>query len=104
MHTKQPNRNSFLPVLAEQSPYLLEDFGVELGWHCKSMSARQGCEVLVAQLQLHGARMKMRFAQPASDHLRKAHERGFKLAYIGGIFVVSVFVADRLGCDIGTDF
>ena len=50
---------SLLPVLAEQRADLLEDFGVELGGARQGVGAGDGREVLVAQLELDGAGVKL---------------------------------------------
>src|SRR2546421_108397 len=55
-----------------------------------------------AKLTLDSPNLSRR--QPASDHFRKPHQRGFELADIGGIFVVSVLVTDGFGVEVSTDF
>ena len=48
--------------------------------------------------------MQPAFAQAAAYHLRETHQGGFQLLDAGGVFVVGVFMADRLGIGIGADF
>src|SRR5437660_1102019 len=44
------------------------------------------------------------FPQPAAYHFGKSHKRGFQLLLTGGIFVVSMLVADRLGITVSPNF
>src|SRR5271154_2612885 len=101
MHSEQTYLRSLAPVLAKQSAHLLEDFGVELSGSGQAMSSRDGSEIFVAKFELDGTRVQSIFAQAATDHLRKTHQRGHNLLGISGVFVIGVFVADGLGISIG---
>ena len=50
------------------------------------------------------ARVKVGFAQPTSNHFRETHQRGFQLRLVSSVFVVGVFVADRLGVMLSSNF
>src|SRR5579872_3590461 len=103
MNAQQSYLRSFTPVLAKQSAHFLENFGIELCRSSQAMSTGNGGEIFITEFELDGARMQLMLAQPAPHHLRKPHQRRFDLPRISGVFVVSVFVADRLGIAIGSD-
>ena len=48
--------------------------------------------------------MQTALPQSAAYHFRKAHKRGFQLVLSGGIFVISMLVADRLGITVSPNF
>ena len=75
----------------------MENLGVELRGVIERAGARDGGEVRIAQLQLHGAGVQRMFAQPAADHFREPRQRGFEQVDIGGVFVEGELVADGLG-------
>ena len=68
------------------------------------MGSRDGSEVLVAQFQLNGARVQVRFPQAPPHHLGEPHQSRLKLVSIGRVFVISMFVADRFRFGVGADF
>src|SRR5258708_30997476 len=104
MHSEESNVRSLLPVFAEQSADLLEDFRIELRRGRESVGTRQRGEVFVSQLELNGAGVEVGLAQAASNHLRQAHESGFDLSWIRSVFVVGVLVADGLGLGVRSNF
>ena len=61
-------------------------------------------EIFVAQFELYRARVEVGFAQPTSDHFREAHQRRFQFWLISSVFVVGMFVADRFGIVLSSDF
>ena len=68
------------------------------------MCARNGREILVAQLELHRAGVKLGFPQPSSDHLGKPHQGRFQLSGIGSVVIVGVLMANRFRVDVSPDF
>ena len=73
LHPQQPDLISSLPITSEQSPDLLENFSIELGGAGPTVSAGNGCEILIAELELHRPGVEVGFPQTPSDHLRQSH-------------------------------
>src|SRR5438094_3491854 len=104
MHAEQAHLCTPTPILTKKHSYLFEDLDVKLSWGRQGMSACDGGEVFIAQLELDGTRLQGTIAQTATHHLRKTHQGRFQLLGIGRIFIVGMFVADRLGISIGPHF
>jgi hypothetical protein len=68
------------------------------------MRARDRGEVLVAQLQLHGARIEPVLPQPPPHHDGELSQCGFERAGVCRIDIERVFVADRFRIAARTDF
>ena len=79
LHSEQADLPARLPVLAKEFTHLFEDFAVQLRRSRQAMRPRNRCEIFVAQLELNGARVKLRFAQSPADHFGKPHQRSFQL-------------------------
>ncbi len=94
----------FFQFLRNRRADLLEDLSVELSGGRQSVGAGDGGEILVAQFELNGAGVELGFAEAAGHHFGKAHQRGFELGDVGGVFVVGVLVADGFRADVGSDF
>src|SRR5579871_1913442 len=104
MYPKQPNLKPPLPVFSKQGADLSEDLIVQLSWARQSMGSGNRREIFVSEFQLNCSGVEICFAQSSTNHLGEAHQGGFELGDVGGIFVVSVLMADRLRIKISADF
>src|SRR5208282_2569141 len=104
LHSQQPYRRAWFPVVEKQTPHLLENLIVHLRRPVQRMGSRDGGEIFVAQFQLQRTREVSAFAQPAAHHLTEPHQRGLQALGIARIFVESMLVADRFGIDIFSNF
>src|SRR5258708_32340160 len=100
LHAEQAYRHALLPVVQKQASNFFINFGVELRGLLERVSAGERGEVFVTQFELERAGKISAFAQAAAYHFAQAHERGLQAVELGGVFVVSVFVADRLGIGV----
>src|SRR5580692_7502124 len=103
VYSQQAHGRAVAPVLAEQGSDLLEDFGIELRGSRQAVRPGDGGEIYVAQLELESASMQLLFPQPPAHHFREPHQGRFQLIEVRRILVVGMFVADRLGADVGAD-
>src|SRR6266581_435348 len=104
MHSKQSHLRALAPILAEQCSSLFEYFRIQLRRHDEGVRPGNGGEIFVTQFYLNGTGVQTAFPQPAAYHFGKSHKRGFQLLLTGGIFVISMLVADRLGITVSPNF
>src|SRR6266481_6404040 len=94
MHAQESYMRAPLPIFSKQRADFFEDLGVDLRGPLQCMRAGESRKILVAQLELDGSRVQPVFAQATPYHLRQPGQRGFKNVRVGGVFSVSMLVAD----------
>src|SRR5437588_1498759 len=94
MHSQQANGKTRSPIFAEELTDFGKDFAIQLRGLVQTMSARDGREIGIAQLQLQSARMQLLFPQAAAHHLREPRQSSFELFSGRDIMAEGVFVAD----------
>src|ERR1700733_4905216 len=104
MHAQQSYLFTCLPILAKQSPDILENLSVKLSRRRQRMRPSDGREVFETQFKLEGPRMEMGLTQASTNHLGKTDEGRLQALRVSGVFVVSMLMADGFRVGISAVF